>query len=121
MEYWICVFLCGVEEPNWMDLDGTMYLAEVECAVIRLQKPLILLNFFPSPIRIRVPYMKNPNYFTIGSAFGFFIYIKDIAYCSKVQRILLSSGPFLFIYSFCRQCLWNSMLFSDLHFTIRVL
>ena len=26
------------------------------------------------------PYMKNPNYFTIGSAFGFFVYIKDITY-----------------------------------------
>ena len=26
----------------------------------------------------RPPYMKNPNYFTIGSAFGFFVYIKDI-------------------------------------------
>ena len=28
----------------------------------------------------RPPYMKNPNYFTIGSAFGFFVYIKDITY-----------------------------------------
>jgi len=26
----------------------------------------------------RPPYMKNPNYFTIGSAFGFLIYIKDL-------------------------------------------
>lgn len=25
-------------------------------------------------------YMKNPNFFPIGSAFGFFVYIKDITY-----------------------------------------
>ena len=59
---------------------GTMYLIGGECTVYRLRKPLILLAFCLNPIRIRVPYMKNPNYFTIGSAFGFFVYIKDITY-----------------------------------------
>ena len=52
-------------------------------------------NFCPqgkNAIRVlyRPPYMKNLNYFTIGSAFGFFIYIKDITYwCYRPEDFII--------------------------------
>ena len=40
------------------------------------------LLLLASVVRIHPPppYMKNPNFFPIGNAFGFFIFIKDISY-----------------------------------------
>ena len=60
---------------------GTMYLTGGECAVIRLQKPLILLDFSLNPIRIRVPKILNANAFGIFP-FYLFTFVKRSTACS---------------------------------------
>ena len=53
---------------NYKDGTETLTLQQIES--------VLSSNLF----RVYPPYMKNPNLFPIGSAFGFFVYIKDITY-----------------------------------------
>jgi len=47
--------------------------------------------------------MKNPNFFPIGNAFGFFIFIKDNSYCYlRPEEFYILQTFFIRIFDFCR-------------------
>ena len=49
------------------------------------------------------PHMKNPNFFPIGNAFGFFIFIKDNSYWYlRPEEFYILRTFFIRIFDFCR-------------------
>ena len=64
-------------------LSGTMCLTGGECAVIRLQKTLILFNFFPNPISIRVPKIPDTH-----SGVWNFLYTEGLERAAPVRRLV---------------------------------
>ena len=65
-------------EPIAVELPGGQFLPPVQTLVATIVFARKGKN--ANRVLMSLPYMKNPNYFTMGSVFGFFIYIKDLTY-----------------------------------------